>query len=114
VNPAAKRALDNERIETNLRNAKPHICPRCRAECLKGDDDDRIALTAVVDVEPIDHVGEMFAILDGRCTYDLVPHGFGGTRRLYSRNWLQWCRAERKYPVHADHRCRPAQKVTLW
>ena len=104
--------------EAGLRTAKPTLCPKCGAECLRGDDGDKIALTATVDPEPLDRVGEMVAHFDGRWTYDLVPMtgktAKDGARELHHR--MPWHRgSERVFgQVVADHVCKENKKCSLW
>lgn len=105
LNPRVKAALDNERIEKNLRAAKPRTCRRCGADTLRGEDDDKICMTATVDPEPIDLVGEMWARLNGLFTYDLVEMRFAGISHLYRRSYYQVARGDQQYPILRDHTC---------
>lgn len=122
LNPRVKAALDNERIERNLRAAKPFECPRCGAACLRGEDDDKICTTATVNPEPVGLAGEMFAKLAGLGTYDLVDMRFAGVAHLYRRNPWQIYAADVTYPIVADHYCteprkgarRDAELPSLW
>lgn len=96
-------------IEASLRQAKLHICQRCRAECMRGDDNDNCAMTATVDIDPIDAFGESLAVLSRRGTYDLIPMSGKtakpGAMELHHRQNYHYLKDERKWPVLVEHRC---------
>lgn len=84
-----------------LRAASLNTC-RCGAPLLQGLDADRAALTAIVDIQPIDEIGEAVALVQGRRTYDLV----GGYQRKELEYRYEWnIKKKRRYPVLAEHRC---------
>lgn len=111
--PALRNAYEARRIaelvEAGQRVAKRHTCRKCDAECLRGDDHDTMSIKVVVDVAPVDRLGEALAIVAGLRTYDIGPQT-GKTARpgafvLYIREpWHYGC-AARKYPVLVEHRC---------
>lgn len=57
------------------RRARPHACPNCHALTIVGLDHDRSALTVRADPSPLSPAGELIALLTGRPTYSLHPHG---------------------------------------
>ena len=63
------------------RRATPRPCPRCRRLVIVGLDDDRCAMTATVDPQPLTPAGELSALLTGRPTYTLTPQ-----RNAYTLN----------------------------
>lgn len=101
----------SEIVEAGLRTVKQHQC-KCGAQCLRGDDDDRISMTAICDIEPIDHYTETIAILDGLGTYDICPAkgktAQGGAFILWHRDRWHYLNPVRKYPVLIEHQCRKA------
>lgn len=113
MHEAARRHLVAELAEANRRGARRIDCPRCGAPCLRGDDHDEVAVTVTVDEEPLDKLGEMFAILDGRHTFDLVPArgktGRPGQHNLYVREPWHVDSSRTWGTVHALHRCRERQ-----
>ncbi|GII63561.1 hypothetical protein Skr01_36460 [Sphaerisporangium krabiense] len=85
----------------NLRTAGARQCA-CGATVLAGLDADRAAMNAVVDLAPVDEMGEVIAIAQGRATYDLV----GDSRRKELEYRYEWnIRAKRRYPVLVAHKC---------
>lgn len=87
------------------RAVRANICHRCHAEILEGLDDDRAALVARVDPQPVDNLGEYLAIAAGRSTYSL--------RRVTPRRYEldhrdQWRIRGHQWPVHAQHICAAA------
>lgn len=85
----------------NLRTAGLRAC-RCGAPVLAGLDADRAALTATCDLAPVDEIGELIALSQGRATYDLV----GNTRQKEIEYRYEWnIKARRRYPVLAAHKC---------
>lgn len=46
-------------------------CPDCRASIIRGLDDDRCALLATVDPQPLSPLGEALALIEGRYTVTL-------------------------------------------
>ena len=82
------RALESKR-------AKGRKCPSCRRVVLQGLDE---GLLARVDLAPVDHDGEIKALLTGRWTYSLMPG-----RWLVHRN--QDRIADLDGSVHVEHRC---------
>jgi hypothetical protein len=89
------------------RRARLRACPRCRAVCLEGLDDDRCAGMARVDPVPLSVLGEVAALMDGLATYEL--HTPGGRLTLDYRD--SWCVQARpagntlRVDVMAQHRC---------
>jgi hypothetical protein len=57
------------------RSAKGYRCPKCHAFCMRGLDDEICAGLAVVDSRPLSAAGELWALLEGRATYDLAWRG---------------------------------------
>jgi hypothetical protein len=85
-----------------LRTAHLSQCPKCRAPILRGLDAERAALLATVDIKPIDEIGEVIALTQGRHTYDLV----GSRDRKELEYRYEWnIKSKRRYPVHAAHKC---------
>jgi hypothetical protein len=82
--------------------ATERACLRCGAPTLVGLDDHVAARLATIDPQPLDELGELAAILDGRRTYALERD-----RRIHQRD--RWRVGQRLGldTVHADHRCRP-------
>jgi len=96
--------------EAGLRQAKPTKCARCGADTLTGDDDDKCAFHATVDIEPTDRLGEVFARIERISTYDIRPSrgrsAKPGTFELYSRygRYGHW-----DVPVLIHHVCNRAR-----
>jgi hypothetical protein len=92
---------------TSPRDARPVRCPDCKAQVLRGVNDNVAAFTVWVDQAPLGVVGEALAHLTGRATYALRRHG--ANLRLYRRD--QWQIGSRaavgRFPVDvvADHCC---------
>lgn len=111
MHPAVKAAYVRELAEASRRGARNTECPRCGAPCYSGDDHDDVAATATVDVEPLDRLGEAFAILAGRATFDLAPAkgktGRPGQMNLYIREPWHVDSPRTWGTVHAAHRCNP-------
>lgn len=116
--PAHILAHIAELKEAGLRQAKAHTCPRCSAECLRGDDHDKSAMVAVVDLAPLDHVSEMVAVLAGLATYTVTAATGKAAKpnalELNYRDVDQWSTTERRGPVLKQHRCARRKKETLW
>lgn len=97
-----------EIVEAGLRQCKPYVCPRCRAQCLRGDDHDRCALVATVDTAPVDALGEVMAILSGLATFTIEPTRGMNSKpdvfELFHRSW--WHYATHDHPILVEHRCR--------
>lgn len=106
---AYERKRVAELVEAGLRTVKTYKC-KCGADCLRGDDDDRISITATVDIEPIDQFEEMLAVIDGRMTFDIQPaKGKSAKPGTFVLNWRDhWTIAAGKcrYPVLVEHQCR--------
>lgn len=84
-----------------LRAASLGTC-RCGQPVLQGLDADRAALTATCDIAPINEIGELVALAQGRRTYDLV----GGYQRKELEYRYEWnIKKKRRYPVLAEHKC---------
>ena len=68
-----------------------------------------VAVTVTVDEQPLDKLGEMFAILDGRHTFDLAPARGKtcrpGQHNLYIREPWHVDSSRTWGTVHALHRC---------
>lgn len=112
MHEARRRRLVEELAEGGRRAAKPLDCERCGAPVLRGDDHDECALVVTVDLDPVDPVGEMVAILDGRPTFDLLKQAAQRGRKtghaLYYREpWHVHSDRPHKGTVHRAHRCRP-------
>jgi len=94
TNPYIRR-----RIEASQRRAHRRRCRRCGRWTWVGLDDDRVAMLTAVDIDTVDHVHEIAALLAGRRTYELDHHC------LYYRD--QW--RARKEPehstLHLEHEC---------
>lgn len=110
MHPRAKRAYIAELAEGNRRAARNIDCPKCGAPVLRGDDGDMCALTVTVDVEPIDRVGEMLAVLSGRSTYELTRQTGKTARPGAFELWWRYeeqIHAERDPAgtLHVEHRC---------
>ena len=105
-----------EIIEQGKRTVRKHTCRHCNALCLRGQDDDRCAYTATVDITPISLTDEMEVLLHGLSTYDIAPatgpNSVRGTYVLYFRDHYHYQTAERKYPVLAEHCCWPREGWT--
>lgn len=85
-----------------LRSAHLGHCPKCRAPIIRGLDAEKAALLAICDIQPIDQIGELVALTQGRPTYDLI----GNAHRKELEYRYEWnIKSERRYPVHAAHRC---------
>jgi hypothetical protein len=99
-----------EIVEADLRACRPHKC-RCSAPCLRGDDHDRCAQVATVDVQPIDALDEAVAHATGRNTYNIVECtgklAKPGTYQLHYRE--TWHRASLADPILIEHRCTERQ-----
>lgn len=54
------------------RRAQARRCPHCRHNVIVGDDDERCALTATCDPQPLTPLGEALARVDGLATYNLA------------------------------------------
>lgn len=86
------------------RAARARTCRRCHTRVLVGLDADRCAMTATVDVDELDPVGELTALLAGRETYTLAKDG----PRLVLDFRDQWRIAGApRGPVFATHICPP-------
>ena len=77
-----------------------HACGRV---VLTGLDADDVAMTAVVDPEPLDVLGECVALLTGRMTYDRADEGDG--RPILWMRYPHHISEPRRWPVLAEHRC---------
>jgi len=84
------------------RSARLRTCPRCGAPVLAGLDAPVAALPVRADPTPLTVLGEAFALLDGRPTFDLSDAA--GRKELTYRAPEQ-IGGPRKYPVLAAHRC---------
>jgi hypothetical protein len=99
-----------EIVEAGARSARNVDCPRCGSPCIRGDDDDRSAIVALVDAEPIDLVGEMLAIFKGLHTFDLMPargKAKRGAFNLWHREPWNVHSAKQVHPIYVDHVCDP-------
>lgn len=98
-----------ELVETGRRTVKTHKCA-CGIDCLRGEDHDECSLTAIVDIEPVDSLGETLALINGLATYDIAPQrdktAQGGGFILHYREPWHYNSAKRKYPVLVQHQCR--------
>lgn len=69
-------------------------------------------MTAIVDIEPVDSLGETLAVLSGLHTYDICPQRGKTAKRgayiLYHRESWNVESAKRTYPVLVQHVCRKA------
>lgn len=107
----ARRRLVAEILEGTRRGASRTTCKRCGAPCLTGDDNDEpLVLTATVDEDPVDQLGEMFARLDGLQTYELLPatgKHRPGQHNLWHRDEFQLASGpHERGTLHTEHRCR--------
>lgn len=90
------------KIGDTSRGATLRLCPRCKTPVIVGLDDNRAAINAWCDPTPITELGEAFALVQGRSTYDLTNGD--GRKELWHR--YAWnIRAARRHPVLAAHRC---------
>ena len=62
------------------RRAVETRCQKCRREIISGPDADVAGMDAKADTAAISRVGELFAVVENRVTYELDPTG-----RLYRR-----------------------------
>jgi hypothetical protein len=94
--------LQRKRATEASRAATLRLCPRCKAPVIVGLDADRAAINATCDPTPLSELGEAFALIDGRATYDF---GNGpGRKELWHR--YEWnITAPRRDPVLATHKC---------
>lgn len=77
-------------------------CPRCRALCLAGIDDDGIG--AWLDPSPLDPAGELAALLDGAPAWSPC-HGTAGLIRTAHAIEASPAGSDPWRPVLAAHRC---------
>ncbi|GAA4059731.1 hypothetical protein [Actinomadura miaoliensis] len=94
--------LQRSRNGDTSRGASLRLCQKCHAPILVGLDADRAAITAYCDPTPLTELGEAFALVTGRKTYDLC----NGPRRkeLHPREAAH-IKKPRIYPVLATHKC---------
>lgn len=59
-------------VNGTTRRARATTCPSCAAKILDGLDADICAMVATTDPTPLTALGEVLALLDGRCTYTLL------------------------------------------
>lgn len=78
-------------------------CRRCGNLILKGHSE---GLMVRADPAPLDRRQEYDAILAGRATYDVHPHGLPRKPFLWHRHQYR-IRGARDWNVVADHRCPP-------
>lgn len=73
-----------------------------------------MAVVVTVDAEPVDTVGEMLAVLDGRYTCDLVRMRGKNVRRGSYALWHRsdWhIHGDREFgTIHVEHRCDPERQ----
>ena len=95
-----------EVTEANARAAKPETCKRCNGDVLRGDDHDKVARVVVVDLDPLNEVGEMLAHLDGRDTFNLypMPRKPGVFELEYRESW-HIAGQRGGGPILAEHHC---------
>jgi len=94
TNPYIRR-----QIEASQRRAHRRRCKRCGRWTWVGLDDDRVAMLVTVDIDPIDRLHEVAALLREKRTYEL-DHGC-----LYYRD-LYRARTEPEHStLHLEHEC---------
>lgn len=98
----------------SARGAKPRICERCNAPVLIGLDDDIAALDVTADPTPLDALGEILAVAQGRRTYTLAVTG-GRHELNYRDEYRIRGRAPGAghYDVVPEHRCGIAPLPTV-
>lgn len=91
----------------NSRTVRARTC-KCGAAVLVGLDADWLAIQTTLDAHPLDNVGELLAVLQGRRTYDLRRTSSRGShgREMDERNaWRIANPWAMPWPVHTEHRC---------
>jgi hypothetical protein len=91
------------KINTSRRAATPDTCPKCHADVLVGDDDDRCATRVRVDATPVDRLTEAIALLAGAYSAELIGHD------LHRRDDFRTQSNRHPHPIHLEHRCTPPQ-----
>lgn len=105
MHPRAKAAYIAQLVEGNRRSARPYACRKCGLACLQGDDADNVSCRVTVETDLLTLTEEMFHVLAGRRTYDLVPRA-GSTGDLYLReDWHIHGRRPDRYPILVEHHC---------
>lgn len=94
--------LQRTRNGDPTRAATIRLCRTCRAPILAGLDADRAAITVYCDPTPLTPLGEAFAVITGRTTYDLFP---GQDRRELWPREAAHITKPRRFPVLAAHKC---------
>lgn len=91
------------------RTVRATACRTCRAPTLTGLDNDRCAVVAHADPEPLDGLGEALALLAGRKTYALHPAANGYELVLrYDKQIAGAPPGTRGHDVLAEHACNSA------
>ncbi len=105
LNERVKARLVADRIAQTMRQAKAVTCKRCGAECLQGEDDDRVCRIVMVDVQGISAVAEMLAKFDGIETYDLVTVSAYKKHLSWRDQWKVHSLQPQRYPILKEHHC---------
>ena len=86
--------------------ARP-VCRHCHAPVLTGQDSPTAGITVTLDPQPVDNLGEVLALLQGRRTFAVsTVNQSGNHRRVFDERTASWIRTGRPIaPVHPEHRC---------
>lgn len=88
------------------RSVRATACRTCCGQTLTGLDNDRCAVVAHADPEPVSPLGEALALLAGRKTYALHPSANGYELVLrYDKQIAAAPPGTRGYDVLAEHAC---------
>lgn len=91
------------------RSARATACRTCHSPTLTGLDNDRCAVVAHADPEPLDTLGEALALIAGRKTYALHQSANGYEFVLrYDKQIAAAPPGSRGYDVVAEHACNSA------
>lgn len=117
MHEAARRRYVAELAEGNARSARALDCPRCGRPVIAGECDDDISTRVTVDADPLDRVGEMLAVLDGREVFTLEKqYGPGAGKDVNCLWWRHSFAIHSPRPprgtVHAMHLC-PAKRAPM-
>src|SRR5262249_44358354 len=101
-----------ERIAQNQRLAHRRLCRSCRSWTLVGPDADDVALTAIVDIKPVDRATEAVALAAGAYSCD-YKHGklfyrepwHTGVWRYERHGLTESPGNENEQAIHIEHRC---------
>lgn len=102
-----------DRIEAANRAARRSRCKRCGEPLLVGLDADHVAASVRVDVQPVDRVGEVAALLTGRRTYNFIrgnlyirePHHTGLMQYENQPELIKENEHEPEQPIYVTHIC---------